>query len=54
MKILLLGGPKFLGRAYIDEALSRGHEVTTFNRGLSGTDQSLDAQLDSLAEAEVT
>lgn len=38
MKILLLGGPKFLGRAYIDEALSRGHEVTTFNRGLSGTD----------------
>ncbi|GAB4581007.1 MAG: SDR family oxidoreductase [Anaerolineales bacterium] len=33
MKILLLGGPKFLGRALIESALARGHEVTTFNRG---------------------
>ncbi|NUM45874.1 MAG: SDR family oxidoreductase [Anaerolineales bacterium] len=33
MKILLLGGPKFLGRALIESALARGHELTTFNRG---------------------
>jgi 2'-hydroxyisoflavone reductase len=33
MKILLIGGPKFVGRAIIDAALAAGHEVTTFNRG---------------------
>ncbi|MGW4803344.1 NAD-dependent epimerase/dehydratase family protein [Kitasatospora sp. NPDC004272] len=38
MDILLLGGSKFLGRAYATEALARGHRVTTFNRGVSRTD----------------
>ncbi|MFI7036323.1 NAD-dependent epimerase/dehydratase family protein [Microbispora rosea] len=38
MKILVIGGSVFLGRAIVDEALRRGHEVTTFNRGRSGTD----------------
>jgi 2'-hydroxyisoflavone reductase len=33
VKLLLLGGPKFVGRAVIEAALARGHEVTTFNRG---------------------
>ncbi|HEX7254805.1 MAG TPA: SDR family oxidoreductase [Gaiellaceae bacterium] len=33
MKILVLGGTKFLGRAAVDAALERGHEVTLFNRG---------------------
>ena len=33
MKLLLLGGPKFLGRAVTDAALARGHELTFFNRG---------------------
>jgi 2'-hydroxyisoflavone reductase len=33
MKLLLLGGPKFLGRALIDAALAYGHEITLFNRG---------------------
>ena len=33
MKLLLLGGPRFLGRAVVDAALARGHEVTMFNRG---------------------
>jgi len=33
MKLLVLGGTKFLGRAAVDEALVRGHEVTLFNRG---------------------
>lgn len=33
MKLLMLGGTKFLGRATVEEALARGHEVTLFNRG---------------------
>lgn len=35
MKILLIGGTVFLGRAIVDAALARGHEVTLFNRGKS-------------------
>jgi 2'-hydroxyisoflavone reductase len=33
MRILVLGGTKFLGRAIVDAALARGHELTLFNRG---------------------
>ena len=33
VKLLVLGGTKFLGRATVDAALQRGHEVTLFNRG---------------------
>ncbi len=33
MKLLILGGTKFLGRAVVDVARARGHEVTLFNRG---------------------
>ena len=33
MRLLVLGGTKFLGRAAVEEALARGHEVTLFNRG---------------------
>jgi nucleoside-diphosphate-sugar epimerase len=33
VKLLLLGGPRFLGRAVTDAALARGHELTYFNRG---------------------
>jgi 2'-hydroxyisoflavone reductase len=33
MKLLILGGTKFLGRATTEAALARGHEVTLFNRG---------------------
>jgi nucleoside-diphosphate-sugar epimerase len=33
MKLLVLGGTKFLGRAAVEDALARGHEVTLFNRG---------------------
>ena len=35
MKLLLLGGPRFLGRAVVDAALERGHELTLFNRGIT-------------------
>ncbi|GAA1069526.1 NAD-dependent epimerase/dehydratase family protein [Kitasatospora nipponensis] len=38
MRILLLGGSVFLGRAFAVEALARGHRVTTFNRGRSAPD----------------
>jgi 2'-hydroxyisoflavone reductase len=33
VRLLVLGGTKFLGRAAAEEALRRGHEVTLFNRG---------------------
>jgi 2'-hydroxyisoflavone reductase len=35
MRILVLGGTVFLGRHIVEAALSRGHEVTLFNRGQS-------------------
>lgn len=35
MKLLILGGTRFLGRALVDAALARGHEITLFNRGQS-------------------
>ncbi len=35
MKLLIIGGTIFLGRALVDAALERGHEVTLFNRGRS-------------------
>ena len=38
MKQLLLGGPRFLGRAIADAALERGHELTFFNRGTTNPD----------------
>ncbi|WP_066062655.1 NAD-dependent epimerase/dehydratase family protein [Neobacillus soli] len=34
MKILVLGGSRFLGRTFVEEALTRNHEVTIFNRGI--------------------
>ena len=33
MRLLVLGGTAFLGRALVEAALARGHEVTLFNRG---------------------
>jgi nucleoside-diphosphate-sugar epimerase len=33
VKLLLLGGPRFLGRAVAGAALARGHDLTFFNRG---------------------
>ncbi|MEN8649612.1 NAD-dependent epimerase/dehydratase family protein [Streptomyces sp. 21So2-11] len=38
MKILVLGGTWFLGKAVVERALAQGWEVTTFNRGRSGRD----------------
>ena len=33
MRLLVLGGTRFLGRALVESALARGHELTLFNRG---------------------
>ena len=33
VRILVLGGTQFLGRHVVEAALSRGHDVTLFNRG---------------------
>ena len=38
MKLLVLGGTKFLGRAVVDAAFATGHEVTLFNRGRTNPD----------------
>lgn len=34
MKLLIIGGTRFLGRHVAADAIARGHEVTLFNRGL--------------------
>lgn len=33
MKLLIIGGTRFVGRHLVEEVLQRGHEVTLFNRG---------------------
>jgi 2'-hydroxyisoflavone reductase len=33
VKLLVLGGTRFLGRVLVEDALERGHELTLFNRG---------------------
>ncbi len=44
MKLLVLGGTKFLGRATVEAALARGHDVTLFNRGQSNPELFPDAE----------
>lgn len=36
MRILVLGGTSFVGRAVVERALSAGHELTLFSRGRTG------------------
>src|ERR671936_759950 len=38
MRILIIGGTKFLGRHLVQSALEYRHEVTLFNRGLTNPD----------------
>ncbi|HEV2473120.1 MAG TPA: SDR family oxidoreductase [Chthonomonadales bacterium] len=38
MDLLILGGTVFLGRSLVQSALSRGHSVTLFNRGIHNPD----------------
>lgn len=38
MRILIIGGTRFLGRHLVEAALARSHEVTLFNRGKTNPD----------------
>ena len=38
MRILVLGGTSFVGRFIVTNATERGHDVTLFNRGRTGTE----------------
>lgn len=38
MNLLFIGGTRFVGRAMVGAALSRGHQVTLFHRGLTNAD----------------
>ncbi|MCU1591688.1 MAG: NAD-dependent epimerase/dehydratase family protein [Frankiales bacterium] len=38
MKLLVLGGTSFVGRAIVDDALASGHTPTLFSRGKTGTE----------------
>jgi 2'-hydroxyisoflavone reductase len=44
MKLLIIGGTRFLGRHLATPALARGHEVTLFNRGNHSLDTSADVE----------
>lgn len=44
MRILVIGGTKFVGRHIVDEARSRGHEVTLLHRGRTGAGLFKDAE----------
>jgi 2'-hydroxyisoflavone reductase len=43
VRVLILGGTVFLGRHVAAEALARGHELTTFTRGLHGAIEGAEA-----------
>lgn len=45
LKILMLGGTGFLGPALVNAAVTRGHEVTLFNRGKTDDDLFPDLEL---------
>ena len=38
MRILIIGGTRFVGRHVAERAIARGHEVTLFHRGRTGAD----------------
>jgi 2'-hydroxyisoflavone reductase len=38
MRILVIGGTRFVGRHFVEEAVAAGHEVTVFHRGRTGID----------------
>lgn len=61
MRILMIGGTRFVGRYVVEAAVARGHDVTIFHRGRTGPDLFPDAEhrigdrdsdLSALAEGE--
>ncbi|MEV5573456.1 NAD-dependent epimerase/dehydratase family protein [Spirillospora sp. NPDC052269] len=43
MRLLVLGGTEFVGRAVVEEGVARGWEVTVFNRGTHGAPEGVEA-----------
>ncbi|GAA2034962.1 SDR family oxidoreductase [Nocardiopsis rhodophaea] len=37
MRVLVLGGTRYVGRAVVEAAMARGYDVTVLNRGVSGS-----------------
>ncbi len=61
MRILMIGGTRFIGKHVVEQALAAGHDVTLFHRGRSGADLfpdlehrtgDRDSDLSALAEGE--
>jgi 2'-hydroxyisoflavone reductase len=44
MRLLMIGGTRFLGRAFVDTALAHGYEVTIFTRGQTNPGLYADAE----------
>jgi 2'-hydroxyisoflavone reductase len=44
MRLLMIGGTRFLGRAFVETALAHGHEVTIFTRGQTNPGLYADAE----------
>ena len=38
MRLLIIGGTRFVGRHMAESAIERGHDVTVFHRGKTGAD----------------
>ena len=38
MRLLIIGGTRFVGRHIVEAALAHGHQVTLFHRGQTNTD----------------
>lgn len=54
MKVLILEGTRFLGKALVEEGLKRGHEITLFNRGNNKEDFSEVEQLIGDRDSDVS
>ena len=61
MRILVIGGTRFVGKHFVEQAVARGHDVTLFHRGRTGMDLfpdldhrigDRDTDLSTLAEGE--
>src|SRR3712207_8731668 len=52
VRLLVLGGTKFLGRAVVDAALARGHVPTLFNRGATGPELFVDRSEEHTSELQ--
>jgi nucleoside-diphosphate-sugar epimerase len=48
-RLLVLGGTAFVGRAIVDDAIARGWEVATFNRGITAATADDDPRITRLA-----